>query len=235
MPAEGIGKMAAPSASDMVVVITGGDPVDPSHVVELPTGAHVIAVDSGIEQAQRLGLPIDLAIGDFDSVTPAGLAQAAAAGAQIERHPVAKDATDLELALDAAMARAPSRIHVLGGHGGRLDHLLANALLLAAPAYADAEVTARMGAARLTVVRAAVELRGPLGDLVSLVPLHGGARGVTTAGLLYPLAGEPLPPGSTRGISNELVAPVATVHLDEGVLVAVQPGVAGTHHQEQLR
>ena len=32
MPAEGIVSMAAPSASDMVVVITGGDPVDRAHL-----------------------------------------------------------------------------------------------------------------------------------------------------------------------------------------------------------
>ena len=31
--------MAAPSASDMVVVITGGDPVDRAHLPELPAGA----------------------------------------------------------------------------------------------------------------------------------------------------------------------------------------------------
>ena len=197
--------------------------------------AHVIAVDSGIEHAQALGLAIDLAIGDFDSVAEAALARAQAAGAVIERHPEAKDATDLELALDAAMALRPARIHVLGGHGGRLDHLLGNALLLGAPAYAGAAVTAQMGAARLTVVRRSAVLTGPVGDLVSLVPMHGAAEGVTTTGLLYPLVREDLRPGSTRGISNELTQPPATVQIERGVLVAVQPGSLGTHHQEHPR
>jgi thiamine pyrophosphokinase len=227
--------MAAPGASEMVVVVTGGDPIDPAHLDALAPDARVIAADSGIEHAQALGLAIDLAIGDFDSVTADGLAQAVAAGAVLERHPEAKDATDLELALDAAVALRPARIHVLGGHGGRLDHLLANALLLAAPAYAAVDVTAQMGAARLTVVRRAARLTGPVGDLVSLVPLHGGASGVTTTGLLYPLAREDLRPGSTRGISNELVESPASVELEDGVLVAVQPGSLGTHHQEHPR
>lgn len=227
--------MAAPGASDTVVVVTGGDPVDPAHLPVLPPGTPVIAADSGIEHAHALGLVVDLAIGDFDSVSPEALARATAEGARVERHPAAKDATDLELALDAALALGPARVHVLGGHGGRLDHLLANALLLAAPAYAAVEVTAQMGVARVTVVRRQVTLTGPLGDLVSLMALHGPATGVTTSGLLYPLAGDDLRPGSTRGVSNELVHEQATVTVGGGVLVAVQPGQIGTHHQETTR
>ena len=59
--------MAAPSASETVVVVAGGDPVDPRHL-RAPTlaAARVIAADSGIDQALALGLPVDLAIGDFD-------------------------------------------------------------------------------------------------------------------------------------------------------------------------
>jgi thiamine pyrophosphokinase len=74
-----------------------------------------------------------------------------------------------------------------------------------------------------------------VGDLVTLLPVHGPARRVTTTGLLYPLNGEDLNPGSTRGVSNELVDDQATVALDAGVLLAIQPGQLGTHHQEALR
>jgi len=227
--------MAAQGASGTVVVITGGDPVERSHLGDIPSGSFVVAADSGIEHAQALDLRVDHAVGDFDSVSPGALALAAEGGARIERHPAAKDATDLELALDVAADRCPARILVLGGHGGRLDHLLANALLLARPELTGIDVTARMGAARLTVVRPAAVLHGPIGDLVTLVPVHGSARGVRTEGLLYPLAGEDLHPGSTRGVSNELVHDLATVTLTAGVLVAIQPGQLGTHHQERHR
>jgi thiamine pyrophosphokinase len=142
--------MAAPSASERVIVVTGGDPVRRDALAGIPDGAIVIAADSGVEHAQALGLRIHLAIGDFDSVDPAALRAAEQSGARIERHPAAKDATDLELALDAAIALEPSAIRVLGGHGGRLDHLLANALLLASPAYEHVEVSARMGTAHVT-------------------------------------------------------------------------------------
>jgi thiamine pyrophosphokinase len=222
--------MAAPGASDTVIVVTGGDPVDGEVLRHVPRGALVIAADSGIEHALAIGLAIDVAVGDFDSVAPGALQAAVDGGAVLERHPSAKDATDLELALDAAVACSARHIHVLGGHGGRLDHLLANALLLASPRYAATELTAHMGQARVAVVRSHATLRGATGDLVSLLALHGRVRGVTTHGLLYALHDAELLPGSTRGVSNELISADASVHVDDGVLLAVQPGPSDPRH-----
>ena len=119
----------------VIVAVAGGDPV-PSHVARaLPAHAEVIAADSGLTVALALGLSVDLVVGDLDSVEPRALARARAAGVEIEQHPAAKNHTDLALAMDAAVTRGATRIVVVGGHGGRLDHGLANALLLAAPAY----------------------------------------------------------------------------------------------------
>jgi thiamine pyrophosphokinase len=67
------------------------------------------------------------------------------------------------------------------------------------------------------------------------VPLHGPALGVTTSGLLYTLDHEDLHPGSTRGVSNELTRSPGRVSIEHGVLVAIQPGSLGTHHEEHLR
>jgi thiamine pyrophosphokinase len=212
-----------------IVVVTGGDPLGDQALPPVPADAMVVAADSGVDHAHALGLVVHTAVGDFDSVTDAGLRAAAEAGAVVDRHPTAKDATDLELALDTARALGPSRIVVLGGHGGRLDHFLANALLLAAPALADIEVVAQMGAARVTVVRTEAVLEGRPGDLVSLLPAHGTALGVVTDGLLYPLHDEDLPAGTTRGVSNELTGTTASVRLRTGTLLAVQPGPAGPH------
>lgn len=210
-----------------VVVVAGGAALEPSLVACLrwvEPGAATIAADSGIDLARRLERPIDLAVGDFDSVSSEGLAWATESGAVIERHPVAKDATDLELALEAAVSWTPERIVVLGGHGGRLDHLLANVAVLSAERFADVQISALIGAATVTIVRGQGEVRGVPGELVSLLPQHGPAMGVTTTGLRYPLADEPLGAGSTRGISNELVGAFATVTVRSGVLAVVQPG-----------
>lgn len=208
-----------------VVVVTGGDPLPAAVAGLVPAGAYVIAADSGIDHALGLGLKVDLAIGDFDSVTPAGLRAVTEAGARIEQHPSAKDATDLELALDAAHALGPDEIVVVGGHGGRLDHLLGGMLALTSDAYAAIPIRAVTGEARVYVVRSTVEIPGAPGGLLTLLAIGGPAHGVRTTGLRYPLEGEALMPGSTRGVSNEFCAPVATVSLTSGVLLAVAPTV----------
>jgi thiamine pyrophosphokinase len=215
------------------VIVGGGGPPSGGGARELaargPGAAAVIAADSGLEPAMKLDLEVAAVVGDMDSVDPDVLTAATEAGIPIERHPDAKDATDLALALDAALARHPDRIVVVTGAGDRLDHTLSLAQLLASPRTAGVEVEAWIGDAHVTVIRHVAVLRGAPGDLVSLVPLDGPALGVITDGLLYPLHDEDLPAGSTRGVSNELTTPEARVRLRSGVLAAVQPGVAGTH------
>jgi thiamine pyrophosphokinase len=205
-----------------VIVVAGGPP--PASSRPLPAAAAVVAADGGVDHALALGLSIDLAVGDFDSVTAAGLAAVEAAGARVERHPPEKDATDLELALDAAAALDPRRLLVVGVAGGRLDHLLAGLLLLAAERYGHLELDAVAGDALVNVIRGARELEGEPGELVSLLPLGGDAEGVTTEGLRYPLAGETLAAGSSRGVSNEFAAAWARLRVARGVVLAVRPG-----------
>jgi thiamine pyrophosphokinase len=205
------------------LVFTGGEAPDPRSLLDLPTPDYVVAADSGVEHALGFGFTVDVVVGDFDSADPALVEAAVAQGARVERHPIDKDATDLELALVAARARGVHDVVVVGGGGGRVDHFLANALLLGSAEFADLRITARLRDAHLVVVRAAAELHGRPGALCSLLALGGPARGVRTEGLRYPLHGETLHPGSSRGVSNELLGESATVTLDDGVLLAVLP------------
>jgi thiamine pyrophosphokinase len=211
-------------SNEVVVVVAGGEAPPFDAVRDVPPGAVVIAADGGLEHARALGLEVAGAVGDFDSASPADVTAAEAAGARIERHPAAKDATDLELALDAALALRPERVVVLAGVGVRLDHLLSAFLLLAAARYAEVELDARIGRARAHVVHDRRVLSGVPGELVTLLPVHGPARGVHTDGLAYPLDGETLEAGSSRGVSNLFAAEQATISLEHGVLVAVRPG-----------
>jgi thiamine pyrophosphokinase len=213
---------------EVAVVVGGGGPpeVDAGALGVPLDRALVVAADSGLDGARRLGLVPDVVVGDMDSVDPASLAAAERAGVPVERHPVAKDATDLDLAIDAALARGARRIVAVTGAGDRFDHALAVALSLAAPRLAGVAVEAWIGRARLWVVRDEVVLPGEPGALVSLLPVHGPARGVTTQGLRYPLAGEDLEPGTTRGVSNEMTAAAARVRVRTGVLLAVLPGAS---------
>jgi thiamine pyrophosphokinase len=213
-------------SQEVVVVVSGGEAplVDPSFAV--PAGATVIAADRGLEHAQALGLAVAIAVGDFDSASPDSVATAESAGTRIERHPAEKDATDLELALDTAIDLAPTRILVLAGRGGRLDHELSSLLLLAAEKYSGMQIDAAIGNARVHVVHGARDLEGTPGELVTLLALNGAAHGVRSEGLAYPLRGETLEPGSTRGVSNVFTDTPARITLERGVLLAIRPGAA---------
>jgi thiamine pyrophosphokinase len=210
--------------SETVVVVSGGPPPAEAAAKGLPDDAYVIAADSGLDHARVIGLRVDLVVGDLDSVSAGALAAAEAAGTSVEPHPAAKDQTDLELALDQAIARNPARIIVLGSAGGRLDHLLAGGLGLASERYATVAIEARLGPATVTVIRDEVLLHGRSGELVTLVPVGGPARGITTKGLLYPLDDEDLASGTSRGVSNEFLGAEARVVVRSGVLLAIQPG-----------
>src|SRR3954447_15853314 len=125
------------SSGRWAVVVAGG----PGEVVlrdPLPGGAFVVAADSGLDRAAALGLPVDVVVGDFDSVSAEGLSAAQDAGVRAERHPREKDATDLELAIDVAVGDGgATQVLVLAGDAGRLDHSLGNLLLLASPRFAS--------------------------------------------------------------------------------------------------
>jgi thiamine pyrophosphokinase len=215
---------------NVALVFAGGDRPPPRALVGLPPPHAVIAADSGLDHATALGFAVDVIVGDLDSADPAAVDAAVATGTVVERHPEAKDATDLELALLAARTRGCERVVVIGGHGGRLDHFLANALLLASPEFADLQVEARLGDAQVFVVRRDQRLHAAVGDLCTLLPVGGRASGVRTEGLRFPLCRETLEPGSTRGVSNEFLVPVARVSLDDGVLLAI---VVGTDHDHE--
>jgi thiamine pyrophosphokinase len=211
------------AASLTAVVFAGGDPPPPHALDGVPVGAFVVAADSGIEHAVAAGLHVDLLVGDLDSAAPARVAEVISTGTEVERHPPDKDATDLELALDAVAGRGIGDVVVVGIHGGRADHLLANALLLASPRYAGMRVRGHLGDSEVVTVRDRVDLPGPVGRLCTLLPVGGPATGVVTTGLRYPLAQETLAPGSTRGVSNVVEQAPATVSLRTGVLLAILP------------
>ncbi len=191
----------------------------------------VIAADGGLLRARSLGLAPDVLVGDLDSVPPAEVEHAVAAGIDILRVSVDKDESDMELALLEAVRRDATRITVLGAFGGpRLDHALANVWLLAHPALAGVRVTLVDARTRVSLISApdpdggVVERRlpGPVGGLVSLLPHGGDVTGITTNGLRYPLVDEPLVVGPARGLSNVRTAPDAWTRVRAGRLLVVE-------------
>ncbi|HYI61398.1 MAG TPA: thiamine diphosphokinase [Acidimicrobiales bacterium] len=203
------------------MVLTGG--AAPHPALALPPADLVVAADSGAGLAPALGLDIDLLVGDMDSLSEARQADLAAGGTRIERHPPDKDATDLELALAAALDHQPARIVVVGGDGGRIDHALANLGAIAAAAAPGRVVEAWMGVAHLLMATDEVVVGARVAETVSLVPINGPATGVDTEGLRWPLAGATLRPGTTWGMSNEVAARPARVRVGQGVVAVIRP------------
>ena len=217
-----------PPAEIVALVVFGGDAPDHQVVQRLDRSMPllVIAADSGAQHAVALGLDVTIAVGDFDSIDAQLLVDLERGGTTIERHPTTKDATDLELAIDVAIREGATTIVVIGGHGGRVDQSFGNLLVISSPAYESVSMHGLVGAARVSVVNASnpAYFGGDVGEYVSILPMHGDAHGITTTGLEYPLDGESLRAGTTRGVSNVFVGPEASVSVTSGVVVVVRPG-----------
>jgi thiamine pyrophosphokinase len=210
-----------------ITVVASGDLADGDE--RWLAGATVIAADAGATSLDRLGRTPDRLVGDLDSISDELLARLAAAGVAIDRHPADKDASDTELALEAAITAGATEIVLLGAIGGpRLDHELANVLLLADPALGDRDVRIVHGPTTVRVLRDGdrLTLEGAAGDLVTLLPV-GDATGVDIDGVRWPLAEATLRMGRSRGLSNEVVAPPASVSLGRGTLLVVEHRTQG--------
>lgn len=188
----------------------------------------VVCADGGLRVALDAGRRVDLVVGDLDSATDDDLAAAKAAGARIERHPSAKDESDLELAVAAAVAEHAETITVHLADGGRLDHQLANLLVLSSNRWASACVDAWVGDDRVWVVRDALVLSLVAGDPVAIQAITGAAR-VTTVGLAFPLDDEVLHADEARGIANEVVAAPAEVRVVDGVVLVISSRAQSAH------
>ncbi len=205
------------------IIIAGGQAGDSGWKKWVQDGDWIVGADGGAGRALAWGLVPHLVIGDMDSLLDEDQAVLEAHGCRFVEHPRAKDETDLELALRHAAREGAQEIVVLGALGGRLDHTLANVLLLTLPVLDGVSVRIADGMGETLLLRGgrAVTLRGSAGDLVSLLPLGGDARGVTTSGLAWALRGDTLRFGFSRGVSNEMTSHEAHIELEQGLLVVV--------------
>lgn len=216
------------------VIVIGGLPPLPSVVAALPRHDLVIAADSGLSGARTLGLQVDAVIGDMDSVDPTILHAAQNSGMVIERSPRDKDATDTELALLYAIAKRATKIIVVTGGGGRLDHQLGVINVLMHPKLSGAKVEMFWDTAHVLALRGAASatITGRIGEEVGLLAMGGPATGITTSGLRWALDGETIAGHSTRGVSNQLVDSQATVSLQTGNLFIIRPNALEARNEK---
>ncbi len=206
-----------------IILFANGELPDPDHARALiRPDDFILCADGGARHAMDLGLTPDYVVGDFDSLDSADLVRLRRDGAELDAYPRDKDYTDLELALRVAQRLQPEEVILLGALGGRLDQTLANIFLLAHPDYADLRVTLVSGPERAWVMRDEIVVRGRPGDLLSVIPLTPDVTGLTYHhGLRWRLTDAVMPFGSSRGVSNELVAEEARLSLKTGVALVI--------------
>ncbi|HEL1628975.1 TPA: thiamine diphosphokinase [Streptococcus suis] len=97
-----------------------------------------VGVDAGSLRLLDHSLPLDWAIGDFDSVTSEELGRIKDQAGRFLQAPAEKDDTDLELALKEIFKAYPqAQVRIYGALGGRMDHMMANLFLVAEPDLAS--------------------------------------------------------------------------------------------------
>ncbi len=227
MPAEEAVETTTPKPKPTrAVIFAGGDISSTPHIE--PTDL-VIAADSGYDLAKAHNIDVDLIVGDLDSITAAGLAEAIRSGIPIERYPSEKDASDLELALQAAVHAGAKEIMIYGGEGGRSAHLVGIALGLASRAWKDIDMSWQIGSDTVHAVlpHRPLSLTVPINTPITILPI-GDAAGVTTVGLKWQLDDDALIRGTSRGLSNIVEADNCTISLAEGALLVIVEGTPGS-------
>jgi thiamine pyrophosphokinase len=181
----------------------------------------IICADGGAWHARTLGLVPKLVIGDMDSITTNLWRELEKVGVSIELFPKDKNETDLELAIRRAMEFEPKEILVVGALGGRFDQSLANIALLSNSYPITCNIRLDDGVEEIFFCRDRAQIHGRSEDIVSLIPWGGPVHGVATRGLKWQLNRETLFPEKTRGISNQMLADVASIKIDSGLLLVV--------------
>ena len=137
---------------------------------------------------------------------------------EILTYPRDKDYTDTELAVATLRERGCGRVGILGGGGGRLDHLLGIYALFQREQAPDFWITARE---EVFLVKGEFRLEGWKGREVSFFPVGERPAAMTSRGLKWPLDSLTWKAGDF-GISNVVLADTAEVRMKTGRLILVK-------------
>ena len=176
-----------------------------------------IAADRGLEAFDAAGLEPDMLVGDMDSVSQNVLARYESRLSE-DRLNCIKNDTDCEYALNLAISRGATEIVLLGALGGRLDHALANLMMVVRAARRGVWAEIRAEGVQIVRINESYTLTGAKGSTVSLLPL-GEARGISVRGCYYTIEDFTLASDTSRGVSNVVTADEAVFTVREGDLM----------------
>ena len=201
----------------MNAVIVIGNNVSPELAKARTKDCFVFGADQGAAYCVKNGIRLDVAVGDFDSVTEEEKAKIKAAAARYVELPAHKDDTDTARALMLAGENFPS-ITILGGiAGNRIEHFVANvALLRKKPNCLFLEDD---DALCFALSNGVVEVKKAEAAYVSLFALEDATLSLT--GFEYPLEHHLLVRGDPLGVSNKVKEAKGQIHVESGLILAI--------------
>ncbi len=207
-------------SSDRPVLIIGSGEDVPQNPPVIRSSA-VICADGGAALARSWGLIPSMILGDWDSLDGTTKKYWQGRGVPMQRFPIAKDQTDLELAVEYALQHGAREIHLTGAWGSRIDHSLGNLELLYRLATMKIPNLLYTRNQRLSAFDETFSAQVRVGSTVSLIPLSPVVEGVATEGLLYPLVDATLKRGSTFTVSNQAIEENISLRLGVGILLVI--------------
>lgn len=177
----------------------------------------LIACDGGYAYCREKGIPMDMVVGDFDSL------KYQPEHPCIVRLKPEKDDTDTGWAVKEGWKRGYRRFVIYGGTGGRISHTMANIQLLAWLASEGGQGCLMGRNSRYYVIRNGeicfgAEEKGYL----SVFCLGERAEGVYETGLKYKLDNAVLVKENPVGVSNEFIGRQSRVTVKNGMLLLIQ-------------
>ena len=233
-----MGNESEQTAERLGIIFTGGEGPSPEICRALHAEAReqslylAAAADSGLVLAEQAGIRPDWITGDMDSLGAAAERLASYPPERVLRYPAGKDYTDTELAFSLLREKGCRRIWILGGGGGRIDHLFAVRSLFEREKPPERWVTAAgdircLDAASPEPVFSITDGgTKPSGCTclrpVSVFPLGCGPWDAESSGLRWPLAGLPWERGFF-GVSNEAPDGRFTIKAKKGRFLVITP------------
>ena len=203
----------------MRAFVFGGGEIFPEYIEERPeAGDIVICADSGYKNAQKMGVKVDILVGDFDSLgsIPDGVGE-------VLQVPREKNQTDTQLAVDIAIDRGAEEIIIVASTGGRCDHALSTMAVLE-HLHAKKKIAYIVnGQNRVRYINSTSTLIPRSGyKYLSLLSLTEKAKGVSVEGCKYPLKNSTLKRSFQYAVSNEIVGNCALISVRRGGIYIIE-------------
>ncbi len=186
--------------------------------------AYIICADGGAVQCHQLNILPDVVIGDMDSISQEVSEDLCRQGVVMQRFPVHKDVTDLELALNHSQIKIlpEATVHVFGGLGGRWDMSLATIFLLGQKKTCKNQIVIHGDQETIQALHPGEYcFKGVVGQRVSFLPLCENVVNFTVSGLRYPANKITLERGTGHGVSNFFIDTICHVKFTRGILLMI--------------